>query len=75
MRSLEGIKLTEISEAELEKKSISITDDYNFDDCVLTEKERLQKLKQELLNLNATQNNIQVGDDIEDYEDCRKNIR
>lgn len=75
MRNLEGIIINEIKESELEKKSISITDDYNFDDCALTEKEKLQKLKQDLLNATTTQNIIQEFDESEDYEDCRKNVR
>lgn len=75
MRNLEGIVINEIKESELEKKSISITDEYNFDDCVLTEKEKLQKLKQDLLNATTTQNIIQEFDESEDYEDCRKNVR
>lgn len=75
MRNLEGIVINEIKESELEKKSISITDEYNFDDCVLTEKEKLRKLKQDLLNATTTQNIIQEFDESEDYEDCRKNVR
>lgn len=72
MRNLEGITISEVKESELEKKSITINDDYNFDDCALTEKERLQKLKEELIKLNADQKNNQ---NIDDYEDCRKNSR
>ena len=60
MKNLEGIRLTEVKESELEKKSIVVNDDCNFDDCALTEKERLEKLKNDLVHLN------------DDYEDCRK---
>ena len=72
MKNLEGIKLSEIKESELEKKSIAVNDDYNFDDCALTEKEYLQKLKEDIVDLSSTQINNQ---DIDDYEDCRKNSR
>ena len=72
MKNLEGIKLSEIKESELEKKSIAVNDDYNFDDCALTEKEYLQKLKEDIIDLSSTQINNQ---DIDDYEDCRKNSR
>lgn len=72
MINLEGIKLSEIKESELEKKSIAVNDDYNFDDCALTKKERLEKIKQELINLNVQQQNPYNNDDVDDYEDCRK---
>lgn len=75
MKNLEGIILSEIKESELEKKSITISDDYNFNDCVLTEKERLQKLMEELMKLNPDQKNNQNIDDVDDYDDCRKNSR
>ena len=42
MRNLEGIVLSEIKESELEKKSINIKEAYDFEDCALTEKEKLQ---------------------------------
>lgn len=67
MRNFEGITITEIKESELEKKSISITDADNFDDCALTEKEKLQKLKQTLINASGYQN---TQDKIENYDDC-----
>jgi hypothetical protein len=68
MKNLEGIRISEIKESELEKKSILVNDDYNFDDCALNEKEQLQKLKENLIKLS----NNQQTTDYEDYEDCRK---
>lgn len=90
MRSLEGIKLNEIKESALEKKSITVSDEevdfnnyditrktsnigdktldeeeINFDDCFLTEEERLEILKNELSKkstIEATEN----------YDDCAK---
>ena len=67
MRNFEGITITEIKESELEKKSISMTDAANFDDRALTEKEKLQKLKQTLINASGYQN---TQDKIENYDDC-----
>jgi hypothetical protein len=64
MKNLEGTRILEIKESELEKKSISVNDDYNFDDCALTETERLQKLKE---NLSNDQKNNQQ---IDDFDDC-----
>lgn len=71
MRNLEGIELSEIKESELERNSITVDDDYNFDDCALTEKERLEKIKKELIKICVSQQNNQ--DD--DFEDCRKKGR
>lgn len=71
MRNLEGIELSEIKESELERNSITVDDDYNFDDCALTEKERLEKIKKELIKICVPQQNNQ--DD--DFEDCRKKGR
>ena len=73
MKSLEGITINEIKESELEKKSINITDEYDFDDCALTEKDKLQKLKQDLINARATQNTTSDFDKSENYDDCGKN--
>ena len=73
MKSLEGITINEIKESELEKKSINITDEYDFDDCALTEKDKLQKLKQDLINARATQNTTLDFDKSENYDDCGKN--
>lgn len=75
MKNLEGIVLSEIKESELEKKSINIKEAYNFEDCALTEKEKLQKLKQNLINTTSSQQITQDSDEFEDYEDCRKNVR
>lgn len=101
MKSLEGITINEIKESELEKKSINITDEYDFDDCgknevkeselekgsvnmtdeydfddcALTEKDKLQKLKQDLINAVIAQNTTLDFDESENYDNCRKNVR
>lgn len=67
MRNLEGIVLSEIKESELEKKSINIKEAYDFEDCALTEKEKLQKLEQNLIN---TTNSQQINQDSDEFEDC-----
>ena len=64
--SLEEIAISEIKESELEKKSITVTDEYNFNDCALTEKDKLQEAR---LSRNDDQ------EIIDDFEDCRKNTR
>lgn len=73
MKTLEGIAVSEIKESELEKKSITVTDEYNFDDCALTEKDKLQQLKDNLQEARLSRNDDQ--EIIEDFEDCKKNTR
>ncbi len=75
MKNLEGIRLAGFKESELEKRSIVENDYDNFDDCALTEKERLERLKEALINLSNSQKNNQDNDDVDDYEDCRKKSR
>ena len=72
MKTLEGIAVSEIKESELEKKSITVTDEYNFD-CALTETDKLQQLKDNLQEARLSRNDDQ--EIIEDFEDCRKNTR
>ena len=55
--NLEGIKLSEVKESELEKKSITVDDDYSFDDCGLTQQESLE-------------NKTIATDDAYNFDDC-----
>lgn len=51
MHNFEGIKITEASENEMEQESVRVFENFdpdNFDDCSLTEKEKLLRVKQEL---------------------------
>ena len=48
---------------------------YDFDDCALTEKDKLQKLKQDLINAVIAQNTTLDFDESENYDNCRKNVR
>lgn len=90
MKNLEGIKIVEMKESELEKKSIDVTDDYSFDDCVLNEEEQSQKFinmtddynfddcilteKEQLLKLKHNLEKLKTTHN-DDYEKCGKIIR
>lgn len=74
MKNLEGIRNVEVKESSMEKTAMHAlnTDPDNFDDCALTEKDQLQKLKEELLDFDDC---AKKEDDIEieeSYDDCYK---
>ena len=76
MNNLEGLN-KEVSEKELEQKSIKVDESFNnnYDDCSIKnneeERKKLEALKEDLMNfedcIKEPTNEIE-----EDYEDCRK---
>ncbi len=80
MKNLEGIRLTEVKEKELEKKSIVVNDDCNFDDCALTEENSVSEdYNFEDCTLTEKERLEKLKNDLvhlnDDYEDCRKTGR
>lgn len=74
MKNLEGIRNVEVKESSIEKASTHVlnTDPDNFDDCALTEKDQLRKLKEELLDFEdcaKRETDIELE---ESYDDCYK---
>jgi len=80
IKNIEGIRNVEIPESQLEKTSVRVSETVDlkehgpdiFDDCALTEKERLEKLKEEILNFDdcvKTESGIFIEDN---FDDCKK---
>lgn len=74
MKDLENNKLVEIKESELEKEAFKITngDVLNFDDCALTEKEALLKLREKIVDFNDCFKQPDSVEQEEDFQDCKK---
>lgn len=75
MRNLEGLKITEVKEEDLEKQGMKVSEADNFEDCALTEKDKLKKLKEELLEIKYYEECVKensLTSEEETYEDCRK---
>lgn len=75
MRNLEGLKIIEVKEEDLEKQSMKVSEADTYEDCALTEKDKLKKLKEELLEIKYYEDCVKENDltsEEETYEDCRK---
>ena len=82
MKNIEGIRSSEIPEQNIEKDSLTITEnivqgyeDMDFSDCAKTPEDKikeLQSLREEILYYNSCVKTEQPDDIEEDYEDCRK---
>jgi len=80
--SIEGIRISEIPENDMEKRTMVITENkvldsenIDFSDCEKTsedKKRELQDLKEEILYYNSCLKTNEDNEIEDDYEDCRK---
>lgn len=78
MSNIEGIRISEVPEQNIEKNSMSIDENkstVDFSDCKKTpedKKKELQSLKEELMYFNSCVKTGQTEVIEDDFEDCQK---